>query len=103
MPVTVSARHVTLDDRLRTRAGEVLDRLGRLGGRVLGATAVFDCVAGIPWVEVRVHCRGGRVLVATAVADNHRRALDKVDRKSRRQLRRLHTRPLALRHASAAT
>jgi ribosomal subunit interface protein len=103
MHVTVSARHVTLDDALRDRAAAVLQRLGRLGDCALEGTAVFDVVGGAPWVELRLRCPGGRVLVATAEAADHRSALDKVDLKVRRQLRRVVTRPRAQRHVAVTT
>lgn len=99
MQLTIASRRTTLEPTLESRAHEVADRLGRLGPRAMRGTAVFDTVAGLPWVELRVHCRGGTVLVATGTADDHRTALDVVDRKMRRQLRRSNTRSRATRHA----
>lgn len=102
MQVTVSARHhVTLSDPLRRRAREVARRLARVGDRALRATVVFDEVAGTAQAEIRLHCRGDRVLVATAEGADHRSALDAVEEKLRRQVRRVVTRPLALRHVQA--
>jgi len=104
MHVTVSARHhLTLSDAMRQRAHEVIDRLSRIGDRVLEATAVFDEVAGRARAEVRLHCRGDRVLVATAETVDHRSALDAVEEKLRRQVRREQTRSLGLRHVQPAT
>jgi ribosome-associated translation inhibitor RaiA len=100
MQITVSARHdVRLVDSLRTRAHAVLGRLGQLGDRVLEGTAIFDSIAGSAWVELRLHLVGGKMLVATAEAPDHRTALDRVEGKARRQVRRANTRPLAHRHA----
>ena len=100
MHITVSARHdVRLVDALRTRAHHVIDGLGQLGNRVLEGTAIFDSVAGSAWVELRLHLTGGKLLVATAQAADHRTALDRVAEKVRRQVQRAHSRPLAHRHA----
>ncbi len=101
MLLTIASRHTTLEPTLESRAHEIAQRLGRLGHRALRGTAIFDRVAGLPWVELRVSCSGGTTLVATATADDHRTALDVVDRKMRRQLRRSNTRPRATRHALA--
>jgi ribosomal subunit interface protein len=104
MHVTVSARHnLTLDHLLRDRALEVLDRLDRMGDRALEGTVVFDTVAGQSFAEIRLHCAGGQVLVATAEAGDHRSALDQVEERLRRQLRRVQKRPLAQRHTLPAT
>ncbi len=104
MHVTVSARHnLAIDAALRDRAHEVLDRLGRAGDRALEGTVVFDTVAGQSHAEIRMHCVGGQVLVASAEAGDHRSALDQVEEKLRRQLRRVQKRPLAQRHVVPAT
>jgi ribosomal subunit interface protein len=100
--ITVTARHMPLESTLRDRVGEVLRRLDRIGARVLEATAIFDVVGGRPWVELRLHLAPGQLLVATATADDHRTAVDLVDAKMRRQLRRSRTRPRAQRHAMAS-
>lgn len=100
MHITVSARHeVRLVDALRERAHGALARLGRIGNRVMEGTAIFDSIAGSAWVELRLHLAGGTLLVATAEALDHRTALDLVEEKARRQVRRAHARPLAHRHA----
>ncbi len=104
MRITVSTRHhLQLSEAMRSRALEVIDRLARVGDLVLEATAVFDQVAGRALAEIRLHCRGERVLVATAEAGDHRSALDAVEEKLRRQVRRAQTRPLGLRHAESVT
>lgn len=104
MRVTVSARHsLTLDTLLRDRAHAVLERLGRVGDRALEGTVVFDTTAGESVAEIRLHCVGGRVLVAAAAAVDHRSALDAVEEKMRRQVRRMQKRPLAQRHVVPVT
>lgn len=100
MQITVSARHhLPLVDTLRQRTHLVLDRLGRIGDRALEGTAVFDTIAGRAWVELRLHLTGGTMVIASAEAPDHRSALDQVEEKVRRQVRRANTRPLAHRHA----
>jgi ribosome-associated translation inhibitor RaiA len=100
MQITVSTRHhLALVDALRQRAHLVLDRLGRIGDRAIEGTAVFDVIAGRSWVELRVRLRGGTLVVASAEGPDHRSALDQVEEKVRRQVRRANTRPLAHRHA----
>jgi ribosome-associated translation inhibitor RaiA len=86
-------------DTLRERAHDALGRLGRIGNRVMEGTAIFDSIAGSAWVELRLHLSGGTLLVATAEAPDHRTALDLVEEKARRQVRRANARPLAHRHA----
>jgi ribosome-associated translation inhibitor RaiA len=100
MQITVSTRHhLALVEAVRQRAHLVLDRLGRIGDRALEGTAVFDVVAGRAWVELRLRLNAGTLVVATAEASDHRSALDQVEEKVRRQVRRAITRPLAQRHA----
>jgi ribosomal subunit interface protein len=104
MLATVSARHnLTIDATLRARAHEVLERLARAGDRALEGTVVFDHVAGQSFAEIRMHCAGGQVLVASAEGGDLRSALDLVEERLRRQLRRVQKRPLAQRHIVPAT
>lgn len=98
MRTTISARHVPVDESLRTRATQVLERLGHLSNRAIEATAVFDVVAGAPAAELRLHCTGGRVLVATADGLEHRLALDLAEARMKRQLMKVATRPRGSRH-----
>ena len=98
MRTTISARHSLVDDSLRARANEELQRLGNLTSRAQEATAVFDMVAGHPAAELRLHCAGGPTLVAAADGAEHRVALDRAVGRMRRQLSRVATRPRAMRH-----
>jgi ribosome-associated translation inhibitor RaiA len=47
---------------------------------------VFDLDPEGHWVELRVHVRGGQILVGTATADDHRTALDRAEEKLKKQL-----------------
>lgn len=98
MRTTISARHVNVDASLRSRATQVLERLGNISSRAVEATAVFDTVAGQPAAELRLHCAGRPMLVAGADGLEHRSALDKAEARMKRQLARVANRPRAARH-----
>ena len=49
---------------------------------------MFDVVPQAGQVEVRLHLAGGKFLVASAEAPEHRTALDQVEDRLRRQLER---------------
>ncbi len=98
MRTTISARHVAVDASLRSRAAQVLERLGHHSSRAVEATAVFDVVAGRPAAELRLHCAGKPTLVATGGGVEHRSALDQAEERMKRQLARVATRPRASRH-----
>ena len=98
MRTTISARHVAVDAALRSRATQVLERLGNHSRRAVEATAVFDVVAGQPAAELRLHCAGKPTLVATGDGTEHRSALDKAEERMKRQLARVATRPRGSRH-----
>lgn len=100
MQITISTRHsLSLVDAVRQRAHLVLDRIGRIGDRALEGSAIFDVIAGRAFVELRVRLRGDTMVIACADGPDHRTALDEVEEKARRQVRRANTRPLAHRHA----
>lgn len=101
MRTTISARHVAVDESLRSRTEQVLERLGHFTSRAVEATAVFDTIAGRPAAELRLNCAGKPTLVSTAGGDAHRSALDKAEARMRRQLSRVATRPRTNRHSDA--
>lgn len=93
MRVTISARHCDPAPELRARIRTVMDRLAQLTPFAQGATVVLDTSAGRATVEVRFRLSGGTVLVADSEADDHRTALDRSERKIRRQLERPAAKP----------
>lgn len=100
MRITVTTRHaLEVDPSLRLRARRMVERIGRIAGRALAATVVLDTGAGRAVAEIRLECAGERMVVATASAADHRSALDRVQGRVRRQLRRIQARPRRLRHA----
>jgi len=86
IPVTVTARHCAIQDDLRSRAEVIVRRLAQLSPFVQEGAVVFDAGPTGGVVELRLHLSGGRVLVATAEADEHRSALDLAEGRLRGQL-----------------
>ena len=94
MRTTITVRHTEVSDAIRTRAWQVMARLGRLSPHALEARVVFDQRPLTRLVEIRLHVRGGQILVGEGRASDHRTALDRALDKVRRQLSRdsLHVR-----------
>ncbi|MGE0553337.1 MAG: HPF/RaiA family ribosome-associated protein [Gemmatimonadales bacterium] len=88
MKTTISVRHTEITDDLRQRTNDVLERLGSQSPHALEATVVFDLDGLNHQVEIRLHARGGHVLVGTGEGPDHRTALDRAEDKVRRQLER---------------
>lgn len=86
MDTTVAARHCEITPDLTERARGVMDRVRHYSPHALEAHVVFDEEAGERRVEVRLHVRGGQILVATASEADHRTALDRAEDKIRRQV-----------------
>ncbi len=84
----VTALHCQIGDELRVRAAAVVERLGHLSPHALDASVVFDDDADGPSAEIRLHVRGGQVLVARGAARDHRSALDRAEEKLRKQVER---------------
>ena len=93
IPVTVAARHCDIGTDLRERAEAIAQRLAGLTPFAREAAVVFDTGPLDGQVELRLHLAGGRVLVASAEAPEHRTALDQVESRMRRQLERPAARP----------
>lgn len=88
MHTTISVRHTEIPDDLRARAGLVMERLGQLSPHALESTVVFDQEATAHTAEIRLHVRGGVILVGKGDGVDHRSALDRAEEKIRRQLER---------------
>jgi ribosome-associated translation inhibitor RaiA len=93
IPVTVAVRHCEIDADLRDRAEVIVQRLAALTPFAREAVVVFDAASQAGQVEVRLHLAGGKFLVASAEATEHRTALDQVEGRLRRQLERPAARP----------
>jgi len=88
MKTTISVRHTEITEQLRTRAAEVAKRFEGLSPHALETTMVFDLEGVDHSVEIRLHARGGHVLVGNGTGPDHRTALDRAEDKVRRQLER---------------
>lgn len=88
IPVTVAVRHCEVGLDLRERAETIVQRLAGLSPFAREAAVVFDAGPLAGQVEMRLHLAGGRILVASAEATEHRTALDQVEGRMRRQLER---------------
>lgn len=86
MQITITARHTTIDDDLRVRAEELVEKLARKAHRPHDASIVFDEDHGKKLVEMRLHLPQGRIKVATAEGDDFRSTLDKAVEKLQHQL-----------------
>ena len=91
MKTSVTARHCEITDDLRDRATAVMERMERYSPHALEADAVFDEEPDGQRVELRLHVRGGTILVGTATEVDHRTALDRAEEKLRRQLEKTTT------------
>lgn len=92
MTCSVTARHCEVGDEVKSRAEAVVARLGQYSPHLLESQVVFDAAPEGEAVEVRLHLRGGKVLVASAAAADHRTALDRAEDKLRKQLEKDTTR-----------
>ena len=86
METSISARHCDVPDELRVRALAVMERMERFSPHALEGHVVFDVAPDGQLVELRLHVRGGQILVSTATAGEHRTALDRAEEKLRKQL-----------------
>jgi ribosomal subunit interface protein len=93
MQTTITARHCEVSDPLRNQAITVTERLGSLAARAMEMTVVFDTEGIQQTVELRLHMRTGDILVASAAGVDHRTALDRAEKKLRRQVERASERP----------
>jgi ribosomal subunit interface protein len=93
MQTTITVRHSEISDELRERAITVVERLGTLAHRPMEMAVVFDTDGTEQTVELRLHLAHGEVLVARGEGADHRTALDRAEKKLRRQVTRASNRP----------
>ena len=97
MKIMVTARHCEIDDSLRDRAVELIERVARLAWRPHRAEIVFDNDHNRQIVEFQLHMPRGNVHVAVAEASDFRTALDRTAEKLRNQLDKLPSSPASRR------
>jgi ribosomal subunit interface protein len=86
MRTTITARHCEISDELHERARLVLGRLANHTSGAVNGMVIFDVGPIHQTAEIRLHASRDRGFVATAEATDHRTALDRAERKLRRQL-----------------
>ena len=86
MQTTITARHADIPDDLKTRAATVVARLARRANRPTSARVTFDTSRLVASAEIVLNASRNTVFVASAVAADHRTALDRVAAKLQRQL-----------------
>jgi ribosomal subunit interface protein len=89
MQTTISVRHCEVSTELRERAEAVMTRVANHSPHALESTVVFDVGPDAQLVELRLHVRGGQVLIGQGSAPDHRTALDQAEAKLLRQLDRV--------------
>ena len=86
MRITVTARHVDVDEALRAHAVELVTRVAKFARRPHHAQVVFLADHDESGVELELHVPRGRVHVAKAFGPDHRSALDVAIDRLKRQL-----------------
>ena len=86
MRITITARHIEIDDDLRAHARELVEKVTKVVRRPHHAQVIFTEEHGQAEVEIEVHAPRGRVHVAKAQEVDHRSALDAAIAKIKRQL-----------------
>ncbi len=99
MKITVTARHCEIDDMLRDRAEQLIERAAKLAWRPQRAEIVFDDDHKRQIVELHLYMPRDNVHVASAEASDFRTALDRAMEKLRNQLDKLPRSPASRRHA----
>jgi ribosomal subunit interface protein len=92
MQTTITARHKDIPGDLKARAATVVARLARRAHRPTSAHVTFDRSGLEARAEIVLNAARNAVFVASAVAADHRTALDRVAAKLQRQLAK-HARP----------
>jgi putative sigma-54 modulation protein len=88
MQITVTGRHMGVDDSLKEYCTEKAGRLPRLLDRVQSIEVVLDGKAGVHTAHIVVHTAGSEPFVATESHDDAYAAVDLLMDKIEEQLRR---------------
>jgi ribosomal subunit interface protein len=86
MRVTITARHVDIDDDLRAHARELVEKVAKLARRPHHAQVIFTDDHGEAGVEIELHVPRGHTYVAKSVGADLRSALDRAIARVKRQL-----------------
>ena len=86
MKVLVTARHCEIDDDVRDRAVELIQKLAKLATRPQRAEVVFDDDHHRKIVEFQLYLTRGQVHISSSEASDFRKAMDSAAAKLRNQL-----------------
>ncbi len=86
MKVLVTARHCEIDDDVRDRAVELIEKLAKLATRPQRAEVVFDDDHHRKIVEFQLYLTRGQVHISSSEASDFRKAMDSAAAKLRNQL-----------------
>src|SRR5262249_48367715 len=101
--ITVTGRHPSITQAMRTYAQEKITKMTRIFERLMSARVTLEIEGVEHRAEASVHGPRGAVLVAHAAANDMFRALDQLEDRLERQLRKLKTRIDNRRHDELVT
>ena len=88
MTIDFKGRHDQISERMREHAARKLARLGRYNDRIARVEVVADHAHQMPEVELIVHMRRGKPLIAKERSTTFANAIDLLVEKMERQLKR---------------
>ena len=100
MEITITARHGDIDDLLRDRAVQLIERAVKLAWRQQRAEIVFDNDHKRQIVKLHLYMPRDNVHVVSAEVADHRTAFNRAMEKLRNQLDKLPSNPASRRHAA---
>ena len=86
MRVTITARHVEIDEDLRAHARDLVEKVAKLARRPHHAQVIFTEDHGEAEVEIQLHVPRGHTYIAKSFAADLRSALDHAIARVKRQL-----------------
>ncbi len=86
MRITITARHVEIDESLRAVAQDLMEKVVKYARRPHHAQVIFSEDHGVAVAEIEVHVPRGKIHVAKAEGPDHRSALDAAIARMKRQL-----------------
>jgi putative sigma-54 modulation protein len=89
--ITVTGRHPSITQAMRSYAEEKIRKVGRIFDRLVSARVTLEVEGMEHRAEASVHGPRGAVLVAHATAPEMAEALDQLENRLERQLRKLKT------------
>ncbi len=98
MEITVTCRNSGITAQMKSYAQEKVLRITRIFDRLTSAQVVLDVDGSLHKAEVSVHAPRGATVVAHAIAGSMFAALDQLEGRLERQIRKMKTRYVERRH-----